>query len=646
MTDEQPQKITVGEYLAKLYELCVEAGVALPYMPQVTGETTMHLASAAKYQNITSPNAGAEGPLGWAQIGYSRMDAKLNNREHMLGTAGIVTRMPGLMEFMGRAEHALRQAYPLLLIAGNVPAVQRKSGKTQEFDPQRMGEFFKEVVSIDSADGIEQKLLAAVKAMYNGTPGPVLFDVSSDILGKAIDAKFPTKDEIIKATKRQPNQPNPADIDKIFEIMQQGKYIMSVGAMAEFECAQEAVSKFANAAKCPTNTTVRRQSEHAVIDDNQQSFNPASLQQYDSTQKAYAEAKTVILGGDFARTELQKQLNSFFKPGEAEKSNIIIILPDTSRITKHENHQIMQLKERGCNVVLVDADLKPTLNALSEKMAAQNYSPSDEQQDFADRIHQESMKEREIPKTREEMNNEPGQVALGEIIRQINESDQYAAIVTGAGTYTGAGQKHADFEKTVQLSPPDGYMGAFNEAIGAAHALVRGGNPDNKRIAVFIGDGGAKLGNIKNFLDMAAEHNLPLDIHICDDGKYSAIENTAKRSSPATRFDAINPRQFHGYGIPVARVTKTTDYDQGFAQGYIIPTIIKTIQVVEKAIGRIRYGERDYIPQDIKNIRDHDISNGPRIFHLDMTRRKSHDNVKDWKTLEQARENGQHVIIR
>lgn len=472
----------------------------------------------------------------------------------LTGKPGIcaVTRGPGATNASNGVHTAYQDSTPMIVLIGQVGRNMLDREAFQEMDYRRMfGEMAKWVAQIDDARRIPEYLARAWKTATSGRPGPVVLALPEDMLTDNVVC------EDLRPTALPGAAPTPAAMTHLGEMLKQAqKPLLVVGGPSwSPDCARKAET-FAERTGLPVATSFRCQD---YVDNSHENYvgviGIAPLPQL--RRRMLEEADLVIAVGP--------------RFGEMTTQGYSLLGIPNPRMTFAHVHPAAE--ELG-------QVYQPDLSIVSDPEAFFDACLTIESDGGKERWHQWRRAQRDDYQAFLKPTAVPGQMNMGNVIRQITETMPPDTVITnGAGNYTvWIHRFHEHLRYRTQLAPTSGSMGYSVPAAIAAKLA----EPDREVVSI-AGDGCFLMTGQE--LATARQHGADIIYIVVNNGMYGTIRMHQERHHPSHVIgtDLVNP-DFVAYaaafGIAGERVEKTEAFAPALERarsspgGYMIEIIV------------------------------------------------------------------------
>ncbi|MDD9883138.1 MAG: thiamine pyrophosphate-binding protein [Gammaproteobacteria bacterium] len=470
-------------------------------------------------------------------------DAKLSGRPGVC----LVSRGPGAANAMLGVHTAYQDSTPLLLFIGQIPRAERGREAFQELDYTRVyAGVAKDVVRVDSAEGMPALVTWAWRRATFGRPGPVVVELPEDVLSeKAAVKDYPTD----KLTLPPSHGPLVTIVERFAGMLRDAKRpLVIAGGAAWTPEANDALAVFSDKHQVPVACAFRRQD---MFDNTHANFvgelgirpNPALYRLAKQSDLVIALAArlgeittcgyTLFDVPDFDATGARKLVHVF--PSKEEFNSVF--RADLSSAYDAESF-LRAVKD-------IDAPAPATATARRRRIK---------------RAHESYLAFMNQPRHTGEA------VRLDRVMEFLRARlPPDSIIATGAGNYTIWAQRNYQFRRPrTQLACTNGSMG-YGVPAAVAGKLAR---PESIVVS-FSGDGCFLMNGQE--LATAVRHNLSIVFIVINNRSYGTIRMHQERRYPGRPFatDLINPdfvKLAKSYGAFGARVTRTEDFAPAFEQ--------------------------------------------------------------------------------
>ena len=471
-------------------------------------------------------------------------DAKLSGRPGVC----FVSRGPGAANAMLGVHTAYQDSTPLLLFIGQIPRAERGREAFQELDYTRVyAGVAKDVVRVDSAEGMPALVTWAWRRATFGRPGPVVVELPEDVLSeKAAVKDYPTD----KLTLPPSHGPLVTIVERFAGMLRDAKRpLVIAGGAAWTPEANDALAVFSDKHQVPVACAFRRQD---MVDNSRAHFvgelgirpNPALFELAQESDLVIALAArlgeittcgyTLFDVPDFDASGARQLVHVF--PGDKKELNSVFraaLFIQRDAETFLRAAQSIDAPAAAARA----ARIKRIQRARKSYVAFMNQPRHTGEAVRLDRVM--------------------------EFLRARLPPD--SIIATGAGNYTIWAQRNYQFRRPrTQLACTNGSMG-YGVPAAVAGKLAR----PECIVVSFSGDGCFLMNGQE--LATAVRHNLSIVFIVINNRSYGTIRMHQERRYPGRpcATELVNPdfvALAKSYGAFGARVTRTEDFAPAFEQ--------------------------------------------------------------------------------
>jgi len=430
----------------------------------------------------------------------------------------MVTRGPGASNASIGVHIASQDGSPLVLFVGQAPTAQLGRRTFQEVDYQQMfGGIAKDVIEVRCARRIAEDVYRAYYTAVAGEPGPVVVVLPEEVTQTRTDAA------VIKARQPLLAAPSKRDVARFTsQLLDAERPLIVLGGSPWSHRAATAVRSFAEAAKVPVVTAMRRQ-DHIG-------------NRSDAYVGSLGMRTTAGLGQLVERSDLIAFIGS--RPDAVTMNNFTLLQapqPHQRILHVHPDPAILGRVYRTDLAIVSGAEEF----ALALRMPERELKPA-----WLDALRQNYLRGRA----------EGAETLSGRYMSHFNSVMPADVIVTaGAGAYTTWAQRHHEFEVfPSQLAPQAGAMGyGLPAAIAAKLAMP------SRTVVAFAGDGCFLMTGQE--LATAVQHDVAVTVVVVNNGSYGVIRGHQEKEFPGRTIGTtlVNPdfvQLSRAYGADAERV--------------------------------------------------------------------------------------------
>ena len=460
----------------------------------------------------------------------------------------FVSRGPGSSNAAIGIHTAMQDSTPMLVFVGHVNSGSMGREAFQEIDQRSFfGSVAKAVLATEDTDDITRITAEAFRLSMEGRPGPVIVQIPRDVSSNETAAS------ILQPGPRETRDPEVELIAKAIIMIDAAKAPLVVaGEMVCNQDASQALMDFADAAGLPVMSAYRRLD--VMANGHPCYAGHLEINRFESQLRTIEECDLVISVGSRLDgiTTADDTMLSRGKP-------LIHIYPDRTVLGRFESD------------LAIDADMVPTMTALTAKISAPN---------AARRSQTASLHDEFLAFSQPGNFTAYGDVDLARVIEIVGQSvDDETTIVTDAGSFSRWIHRYRRFERPhTKAGPMSGAMGySVPGAIGAKLA-----RPEQEVVA-FVGDGGFMMTGQE--LVTAVEQCLSIQVIVCDNSVHGSIlagqdKNFGSGHEMATVLQSPDfAAVAKAYGAEAFTVAHTDEFSDAFQAARAIsgPSLIHLI---------------------------------------------------------------------
>lgn len=457
-----------------------------------------------------------------AAEGYSRVSGKCG--------VVLVTAGPGASNTVTGIANAFLDAYPLIVIAGQVNSDDIGKNSFQELDFSAMVKSCtKAVFKITSPDEIESSVIQAYLIANSGKKGPVVIEVPKNIFLEETEYKN------LSLPSDRTDFVLEHDVDIALEILRASKRpVIVCGGGVVHSKAFDELKELIGFIDVPVVSTMMGVGAFPQNSPNYAGM--IGLFGEDCANDILKSADTLLVLG----ARFNDRVTSAFEHDELNSKNIIQVDINSAELIRNLRADLA-----------VNADIKDFLSLLNSK------------------IENSLVMEFEKPNSFREIFADVGdKLTMSEVVREFSRFSAYKNIVVASevGQHQIALIKNYEFTKPFITSGGLGAMGfGFCAAIGASIAL------NKAPVAVFAGDGSFQMNSQE--LAVCRQYGLPVKVFVINNSSLGMVRQTQEELFDGRTFETelLNPdfvKLAQSYGIEALRVENPSEIRSAFEKSF------------------------------------------------------------------------------